>query len=129
MSDGKNVSYVKAGDKVYIGQELKMGLFNTKVISSDGSITKIPYRNVQAYMDGTHLFESLPVVNESNDTTRFAFMEYLTSRNGLRLYRYGNYDEKDTKYEYFVFRGGQFHLRLNQTNAQTTLAFFGIKTV
>jgi hypothetical protein len=127
MSDGKNVSYVKTSDKIYIGTDLKMGLFNTKVISSDGTVTKIPYRDIEAYMDGSRLFEYLPVVNQSNDTTSYEMMEYLTTRAGLRLYRCGNYDDKETQYDYFVFKGGKFHLRLNQTNAKTTLDFFGVK--
>jgi hypothetical protein len=128
MSDGKNVSYVKTGDKVYIGEELKVGLFNTKVYAADGTVTKIHNRDVNAYMDGSRLFEYLPVVNESNATTRYEMMEYLTTRSGLRLYRCGNYDSKETTYDYFVFKGGKYHLRLIQSNASSTLSFFGLKT-
>jgi hypothetical protein len=129
MAGGKTISYVKTGDKVYLGEDLKMGVFNSKIISSDGTVTKIPHRDVVSYMHDSRLFEYLPVVCESDDTLCFAMMEYLTTRSGLRLYRYSCYDEKETKYQYFVFKDGKFYLHINQKNALTTLPFFGINDV
>jgi len=129
MSDGETVSYVKTDSKVYIGQDVKLGLFNTKVISSDGTVTKIPYRDVVSYMDDSRLFVNLPVVCDNNKTTCYAMMEYITSRGGLNLYRYCCYEQKDAKYEYYIFKDGKFHLRIDQKNAKTALPFFGIKVV
>jgi hypothetical protein len=129
MAGGETISYVKTGSNVYFGEELKMGLFNTKIISSDGTVSKIPNRDVVAYMHDSRLFEYLPVVCETNDTTCFAMMEYITSRSGLNLYRYSFYADKDLKYQFFIFKEGKFHLLIDQKNAKTTLPFFRIRVV
>ena len=129
MAGDESISYVKTGDKLYFGQDLKMGLFNLKIIASDGTVTKIPNRDVKAYLSNSRLFEYLPVVCEKNDTVCFAMMEYVTTKSGLNLYRYSYYDEKVPKYEYYVFKEGKFHLRIDRKNARTTLPFFGINVV
>lgn len=126
---GESTSYVRTDNKVYFGQDVKMGLFNTKVVSLDGTVTKIPYRDVRAYMNNSRLFEYLPVVCETNDTLCYAMMEFITTRSGLNLYRYTCYDNKENIYSYYVFKEGKFHLRIDQKNAETTLPFFGINVV
>ena len=129
ITDGNDLSYIKTGNNVYFGQDLKIGLFTSKIISSDGTVTKISNRDVVAYMHDSRLFEYLPVISESNDILCYAMMEYITTRSGLRLYRYSCFDEKDTKCYYFVFKDGKYYLRIDQRNALTTLPFFGINDV
>jgi hypothetical protein len=126
---GESTSYVRTDDKVYIGNEVKMGLFNTKVVAPDGTVTRIPYRDVRAYMTNSRLFEYLPLVCEENDTLCYVMMEYITTRSGLNLYRYTSYDSKEPGYDFYVFKEGKFHLRIDQKNAKTTLPFFGINVV
>lgn len=128
-NEGKTVSYVKTNSAVYFGEDVKHGLFNTKVIAVDGSVTKIPYRDVVAYMDDSRLFENLPVVCENNDTTCYAMMEYITTKSGLNLYRYECNKEKTPRCVFYVFKGGKYHLQVDQKNARTVLPFFGIKVV
>ena len=36
-----DICYVKTADKVYFGQDIKMGLVYTKVISADGTVAKL----------------------------------------------------------------------------------------
>lgn len=129
MAGGESVNYVKAGGKVYFGKNIKFGLFNTKVIDADGTITKVPNRKVEACMHNSKLYERLPVVCENNDTTCLAMMEYITSRAGLKLYRYDSYPEKKSRYEYFVFKDNKFYLRINQDNALSILPFFGVEVL
>jgi hypothetical protein len=129
MTGDKNISFVKTGDKVYFGQDLKRRLYNSKIISSDGAVTKISNRNVIAYMHDSHLFEYLPVISESNDIICYAMMENITNRSGFRLYRYNFYEGTGIKSFYFVFKDGKYYRRIDERNAQTELPFFGIKNV
>lgn len=129
IAGGDNISYLRTADKVYIGQDLKIGLFNSKIISSDGTINKIPNRDVLAYMDDSRLFEYLPVVCESNEILCYAMMEYISSRSGLRLYRYDCFDGKNTRCYYYIFKDGKFYLQINPVNALTVLPFFGINDI
>ncbi len=123
---GESTSYIKTGDKVYFGQDLKKGLLNTRITSSDGTVTKISNRDIVAYMHDSRLFEYLPVICESNDILCYGMMEYITTKSGLRLYRYDFFNGMDTKPYYFIFRDGKFYLRIDSKNAKTVLPFFGI---
>lgn len=129
LAGGESISYVKAGGKVYFGQNLKRGLFNIKIISTDGTVLRIPNQQVTAYMHDSKLFEYLPVVSENKDTLCFAMMEYITSRSGLKLYRYSCYDKNVTSYGYFVFKDNKFYLSINKENAASTLPFFGVEII
>ena len=137
---GEKVCYITSNRNTYFGQELKQGLFKTKIISADGKVFKVKNREIDAYSDGQRLFEKLPVICETNDTICFAMMEYLTSRDGLKLYRYTCfYEENDPltctyqkaheHYGYFVFKDGKFYLRIDEKNAATTFPFFGIDVI
>jgi hypothetical protein len=129
MIGDNSISYVKTGSEVYFGQDLKIGFFNYKLLNSDGTVKKIPVREVVAYTHNSQHFDYLPVVNKSNVVTGYAMMEYVTQRNGLNLYRRCCIDEKSTRYDYYIFKNGEFHLKIDQENAKTTLPFFGIKVV
>ena len=128
-SGDKNISYVKTRNNVYFGRDLKIGLFNFKIISDDGTITKISNRDVSGYLHDSRLFEYLPVVGESNQILCYSMMEYVTCRSGLRLYRYTCYDNNDFNCNYFVFKDGKYYLRIDRRNALSVLPFFGIKHI
>jgi hypothetical protein len=126
MAGVDHACYVKAGDKIYFGQKVKSGLFVVRIISSDGTVVKIPNQKVSAYMDGTRLFELKPVVNTNYDTTGMAIMQFVTSRNGLKLYCYDDLNTESVKREFYVFTDDRLYLKLDKTNAAEALAFFGI---
>lgn len=136
----EKVCYVTAEGKTYFGQELKHGLFKTKIVSADGNVYKVRNHDIDVISDGRHLYEKLPVICENNDTLCMALMEYITSRDGLRLYRYTGYTEDvnpvtntfrkaHERFGYFVFKDGKFYLRLDEKNAATAFPFFGINVI
>ena len=129
MVSENSISYVRTGSEVYFGHDLKIGFFNYKLIDSDGTVKKIPAREVVAYTHNSQHFEYLPLVNKSNVVSGYTMMEYITQRNGLNLYRRCCLDEKNESYDYYVFKNGEFYLKVDQENAKTTLPFFGIKVV
>lgn len=133
-------SYVKTGDKIYFGQKVKTGLLNATIVMNDGTMLKIPYKKVDSYYSNGRLFERLPVMCEGAPANCTALMEYVTSRNGLRLYKYCKYGEcgdllnntykkAHLQVTYFVFQDGKFYLHVDKKNAPTVLPFFGIPVV
>lgn len=126
---GEGISYIKTRKALYFGQDLKIGLFNSKIISSDGIVTKISKRDIVGYMHDSRIFEYLPVMSESNDFLCYAMMELKSTRSGYKLYQYTCYDEKNIKCYYFVFKDSKYCLRVDQRNAMTVLPFFGFKNV
>jgi hypothetical protein len=137
---GEKVCYVTSNGNTYFGKELRQGLFKTKIVSADGKVIKVKNKDIDAISDGKHLFEKLPMICENNDTVCMAMMEYLTSRDGLKLYRYTCYSEDNDpltntyqqvhqQFGYFVFKDGKFYLQIDEKNAETTFPFFGIDVI
>ncbi|MEI6575199.1 MAG: hypothetical protein WCO63_03380 [Bacteroidota bacterium] len=138
LSAAKNnpPNYVTANGQTYFGEKIKMGISYTRIINSGEDAIKIENASVDSYMRDGHLFERLPMVCEENAQDK-VFMEYLTTRGGLRLYKYAHYDENcnlsdgnftkaTAKNCFFVYKDGKFYLKIDEKNAQSCLPFFGI---
>ena len=129
MAGSNPACYVKTAEEVYFGHKLKIGLLNTKIISEEGKIVKVPNKKVLSYTNGSRLFELLPLADNKTETPKLVLMEYITSRSGLKLYCYENNSDRTTVKEYFVFSNGQLHIRIVQSNAANVLSFFGINSI
>ncbi len=86
------------------------------------------------------MFERLPVMCKGAAANCTALMEYVTTRNGFRLYMlcdYGEcgslcdktYKKAHLQVEYFVFKDGIFYLPVIKDNAASILPFFRIKVL
>ena len=63
-------------------------------------------------------------------------MEVVKYTNGMKLYRYNTYQQEvnlpysvsATKQveKYYVFKNGNYHLQVDETNYKTVFGFFGI---
>lgn len=69
-----------------------------------------------------------------------ALMEYVTQRNGLRLYKYSKiqahgelcdntYANAHLEFMFFVFKDGEFYMPVTKENIESVLPFFGIKAI
>ncbi len=136
-ANNESLSYVTANGKTYFCHNIKFGIFKTKITTNDGKKIAIPNSSVKAYMHNGRLFEKLPVICNNNDTVCKVLMEYITSREGLKLYRYsrysehcdyikGNYKSAHPDYCYFVFRDNKFYLHVDEKNYSNVFDFFGV---
>ena len=123
-------------------QCLKMttGFSHTRIMTTEGEFLKIPNNSVKAYRIKDHQYELLPLLNVRGDTLDLVFMEFISRRDGCRLYRYcsncGKYDPLNWEiapqnriYRYYLLCNG--HLRLLKSEAETndTLAWFNINVI
>jgi len=136
----ESVSYVKAGGKTYFCRDLKQGLFRAGLLMDDGTILKVPFTKIDAYQCKGHLYERLPLMCDNSKPGCTALMEFITTRNGLRLYKYCQYGEccdparnvynkAQPQFLYTVFKDGRFYLKIDQQNAASVLPFFGIEVI
>lgn len=134
----ENLSYVKSGGKMYFGTIIKSGIFNTRVTNAEGKTFNIPNTRVDAMVDNGRMYERMPLVCKEKGIECMVLMEYITGRNGLRLYRYACYNEHcdlangiiekaHPENMYFVYLDGKIHLRIDASNAEKILPYFGIK--
>jgi hypothetical protein len=135
-----------AGDVVvtdgitYFAEKVIPGTEKIKIYNATGEITKIPSRTVESFIKNGQVFVKLPVVTKTKDTVGTAFMQYITSREGLQLFRYCSnclhYDPVENSiapinavYRYYVFSGGKFFLLLDELNTDSFLSYFGVKVI
>jgi len=130
IAAGPDVCYVKTADKVYFGKDVKKGVLHTKIIAADGTITKLETHDIKSYMHDGKRYDLLALICPNGDTLCYNFLEYVTTRSGLKLYRYECCEnQRDHVLVYFVYKDDKLYLRVNQMNAESIFPFFGIKNV
>jgi len=139
LASGKETgSFVVVGDETYYCTEVQLGKINTNICIDGQQEMKVPTRFIKAYTKGSKLYEYLPVLNLQQDTTGWAFMQFLASKNGNRLYLYCSnclkYDPvygiiapSMPVYRFYVFKHGRFVSVTDDFNENETLADFGVK--
>jgi hypothetical protein len=132
------LNYVTTNGNTVFCKDVKFGMSKVRLIGENGEMSKIDVASVDAFMVDDRLFEKLPLVNAQKETTGSTMMEFITSRNGLKLYRYVEYTDlvdlvtpvfskASSGYEYYVYKDGQPYLKLDQKSAPSVLSFFGIE--
>lgn len=123
FAGGDEACFVKVGDKVYVGKDLKMGMVNTKLYLEDGSITKFRTKEINAYRHHDKMYLLLPVICEKNDTLCMAMMQYIHSKGEYSVFKYCCPDNGDI---FFVYKDKKFYRSLNSTAAREELGNYDI---
>lgn len=130
--------YVVADGITYVCQAMRTGFANTRIITHEGQLVKVPNSSIKAYRINGRQFEIMPLLNLRGDTLDMAFMEFISMRDGKRLYRYcsncSKYDPLSGEiapinliYRYYVLSDGQ--LKLFTDADISNLGWFKVKIV
>jgi len=130
--------YVVADGITYVCQAMRTGFANTRIITPEGQLVKVPNSSIKAYRIAGRQFEIMPLLNLSGDTLDMAFMELISTLDGKRLYRYcsncSKYDPLsgviapiNFVYRYYVLSDGQ--LRLFTDAEINNLGWFKVKII
>jgi len=112
--------------------------FKTNVIIAkmeNGSKLIIPVENLKAMRANGKYYEKMPVYVNNNLTSEEKFMQFVTTRAGLKLYKYTTdinkinsskaFNQQGFETEcYVVYKGDQMHVEINENNYQTIFTFF-----
>jgi hypothetical protein len=137
---GETTSYVTSEGKTYFCHKITSGLFNLNLTMDDGTIIKVPFKKVDSYSHNGRLCERLPVMCKGAPANCTALMQYVTTRNGFKLYKLCEYNEcgdmwnnsykkAHLQVEYFVFKDGMFYLQVSKENAESVFKFFNIEVI
>jgi hypothetical protein len=132
--------FVVADDITYFGSDIKIGSFKIVIQTEDGEIRKMPTREVKAFRTNGRQFEFLPVTNTKGDTADMAFMEFITMRDGNRLYCYCSdnckYDPLNGEiappirvYRYYVLKNDKLNLLSDDKEVDQAMAYFNVRIV
>lgn len=139
-ADKSTDNFVIIGDETYYCDEVHPGKANTSIYTDGKLILKVPSFTINAYAQGGKFYEYLPVMNKKQDTTGWAFMLFITSHDGYRLYRYCSnclkYDPVNgiiapivPVYRYYTFKSGKFVSVTDDHDLQAQLASYGVKVI
>ena len=135
MAGNEGDCYLQAGDKTYVGTDIKTGLAHTKIVLSDGSFVEVDNHDITAYRHHGKVYMKMPVICDTKDTLCLALMEYITSNKGFSVFRYCCTLTDDTSPYYqckedhfFVFKNGNFYRRIDEGNTEALRAY-GIKVI
>jgi hypothetical protein len=131
------MNYVSIEGKTYFSDEVKVGLNSLRITTDEGLTLKAPLKKVDAYMVNGKLFERLPLICKTGKTRGTALMEFVSQRNGLRLYKYCAkceddalgcrfFDESQNETIYLVYKDGELYLRIDKINGPTVFPFFRV---
>ncbi len=126
----KDGDYVKTKNGTYFFKQLKHGLKCCLVgKSSTGEKMKFNKCDITAFrMDG-ELYEKMPVYKNNLATGEEDFMQVISFRNGLKLYKY-EYISKTTDAlarRYYVFNEDKLVVEMDDANKPSLTAFFSPK--
>lgn len=115
--------FVKVGDKVYVGKDIKMGPVYTKLYLADGTTTKFRNKEINAYRHDNKMYMLLPVICEYNDTLCMAMMQYIKTNGEFNVFKYCCPQNGDL---FFVYKDTKFYRRVNSSAAKEELAKYDI---
>lgn len=131
-------NYALANGKVYYSENARVVFNKIRLETEDGLTMVIPLKEVDAYRVNDRVFYRLPLVCKNGEERGNALLELVGFRNGLSLFRCLKPDEslgccfEDTSGMvgmYFVYKGKDLYLRVDEKNAWTVFPFFGIKAL
>jgi hypothetical protein len=116
--------YIVAGDEVEYYEKVRYGLTTNLVGIKDSNRDRYKSDEVSEFRKNGKVYERMPVIRDNQVTGRYAFMEVVTYRNGLKVYRYNHPGMNDQVYDLLVYKGNQFVVRFDENNAQNLSNFF-----
>jgi hypothetical protein len=137
--DLNDYDYVVTNTTTYYCEEINMGVTTTKVKLNTGEPLLIKNNDILAFKKKGKIFEKMPLYCHNKYIGRSDYMELIAYKMGHKLYKYTcmdgdmniasvNNPAETCCCRLYVFRNGEFHLELDETNYSTVLGFFG-KTI
>ncbi len=132
--------FVVVDKDTYYCDEVKPGKATFRLFTEGKQLMKVPAGKVTAYSVNGKLYERLPVVTRNQDTAGWAFMQFIATHDGFRLYRFcsncvyfdpatGEIAPSTPIYRYYIFKHGKFVSLTDDQHYESQLAWFGIKLI
>lgn len=117
--------YVIVDNQVYLVKTLHTNTFLGFTGKNDEGRLRFKASEVQAYRKAGEVYWRMPVVENGEETGRYAFMKLLTSRSGFAVYRHTKYIDNWTPvYALHIFKGSDYTLTVDERNRDQLLKFF-----
>jgi hypothetical protein len=132
-SGKSNKSYVVTDKDTMACKDLTFSATTANVTLADGQQTQINKENVLAFSVNGKKYENMPVYIDGKATGNKSFLEFLSERNGLKLYKYTylvdagwSTGEMKKVTVLTVFKDNAYYVQVDKKNANTLLGYFDI---
>ena len=125
------VSWLMTGESKLDCKKINLGINNAKVVLKNGERKTIPINSISSYSLDGKVFAKLPVYKNGKPTGQLAFMELVKTVGDLSLYRTELYDIvasdlNEKLYQYFLYKGDELRLALNEKSLPNVCKVFGL---
>jgi hypothetical protein len=139
VNAGADLGYLITNTDTIICKNIKSGLKNMNIVTTDGVKQKVDKQEVKTYYLDGKKFDRMPVYREGKPTGEIKFMELLCQRNGLKLYKNtfyccGKWNSSlqqtgcaGDKNVLLVYKGDQLYLQMDKNNAENLAGFFHLE--
>ncbi len=126
LVNAQTTDYIITGDGVKYYSKVRAGLSSTITGINESGKERFSADQVVAYSRDGRIYERVPVVVDNKETGRYAFMELITYRNGLKVYKHTIFhDISNPVEEYLVYRNdGTYVVKFDGRNTTTLNQFF-----
>lgn len=117
--------YVICDNEIKYFDKVRFGLTSSLVGVEETGKVRYNANDIVAFRKNGRIYEKVPVIHNNKDTGRYAFMELVAYRNGMKVYR----DKLESglltpEYDYLVYQEGRFIVKFDEKNTKTLSNFF-----
>lgn len=127
--------YVVTDKDTIACKNLSFTVSNAEITLLNGDKTQVNKENVKAFSVNGKKYENRPVYVDGKPNGNDAFLELLSERDGLKLFKYSYYETSgwdksksinDMKKVnvYTVFKDGTYYVQMDSRNSKTLLNYF-----
>jgi hypothetical protein len=129
--------YWSSNHQLSFFKKIRLNNGSIKVRLENGKKVEVPVTDVTTYRYHGKTYEKLPVFVDNKYDHKCAFMQFVSTRGGLRLFKYTTWENPQgndgsnldvVKVDHYtVYNGNQFWVSVDQRNYKTIMDFFGVR--
>lgn len=118
--------YIITDEGVTYYEKVRYGLTTGLVGVNESGRVGYQAGDVVSFSKNGQIYERMPVIRNNSETGRYAFMEVIAYRCGMKVYRnsLGGSPGDLPNYELLVFKNGRFIIKFDEKNSENLQKFF-----
>ncbi len=113
-------------------KRISIGTKKARIKLENGEKAVMPLDQLDSYIVKGQLFEKKVLYNNGKPTTDVAFMQLVKTKGDFTLYRNRIIDPEIASFDkrkdmFYIYRGDQLYLALDQKSMPNAFVFFGLK--
>jgi len=131
FAKGISESWVVTSNGKMDVKKINLGYNKARVVLENGEKATIDFNNISSFCVDGKIFVKLRLFENNKPTDMMAFMEQVAIWNDLTLYKLRvrdieTADSQEVSYRYYLYKGMNYHLLLDDKSLKNTAMHFGL---